>query len=297
MANAQGSSFQFCYVEETIWGTTPATPSMIKLPVTKVTGGLSKSTLEDNTLSGSRIRDLPRHGMNKVDLSVEGNLRYEDFDTFIAAACRSEWVTNVVSVGQTDVAFTGEKGFTDIVQYLPYTGLMVSKMTISIKPDAVIPVTFDFIAKNAGAATATPLDAAPTDYSTNKPFDSFTGSLTEGGTTTSIITGIDFTVDNQSQGSQVIFSDTIEDVVDGKAKVSGTVNCFFANATMLNKFVNETSSAIVVTLTDPDGNDLEIAFSSVKYMGGDPDVSGDGPIELAMPFEATDIQFTRTPHA
>lgn len=296
MANAQGSSFQFCYIPEVTWGTTPSTPQMIKLPITKVSGGLSKSTLEDNTLNGLRIRDLPRQGMKTISLSLEANLRYGDFDAWIAAACRSAWALNVVSVGSTDVMFTGEKGFTDIAQYISYTGLMVSKMSMSIKPDAEIPVTFECIGRNATALTSTPLDSTPTAYSSNSPFDSFTGSVTEGGSAIGSVTGLDFSIDNQSTGSSVIFSNTISDVVDGKAKITGTVTSYFTSATLLNKFINETGSSIVVTLTSLEGDSLAINFASIKYMGGDPDISGDGPVELSLPFEATNAQFTRTAH-
>lgn len=296
MANAQGSSFQFAYVPEVTWGTTPTTPQMLVLPVTKVTGGLSKSTLEDNTLTGSRIKPLPRSGMKTVKLTIEGNLRYGDFDPWIAAACRSTWSTNVTSIGQTVASFTGEKGFTDIVQYMPYTAVTPTKLSISIKPNAIVPITIEVIGKEAAAATATPLDSTPTAISANPPFDSFTGSITEGGSTIAIVTGIDFSLDNQTTGSEVLFVSTITGITDGKGKVTGTISAHFTDVALYNKFVNETTSSIVVTLTDLIGNSLAIAFSSVKYTGGDVDVSGDGPIPLSLPFEATNIQFTRTAH-
>lgn len=298
MANAQGSSFQFAYVPETVWGTTPTpNPSMVLLPVTKVSGGLSKSTLEDNTLNGSRIRLLPRHGMKKVGLTIEGNLRYGDFDPWIAAACRSTWSTNVTSIGQTITSFTVEKGFTDIVQYLPYTAVTPTKLSMSIKPNTIIPITIECVGKNAVAASSTPLKASPTAISSNPPFDSFTGSITEGGSAIATVTGIDFSLDNQTNGTEIIFINTISGITDGKGKVTGTVSAYFTDVTLLNKFVNETTSSIVVTLTDSLGNSLTINFASLKYTGGDPDVADDGSVTLSLPFEATNIQFTRTAHA
>lgn len=297
MANAQGSSFQFAYVTETVWGTTPTpNPAMVLLPVTKVTGGLSKSTLEDNTLTGVRTRPLPRSGMDTVKLTIDGNLRYGDFDPFIAAACRSTWSTDVTSIGKTITSFTGEKGFTDIAQYLPYTAITPTKLSISIKPNTIIPIVIETVGKEATTSSGTPLKAIPAAISVNPPFDSFTGSITEGGSAIAIVTGLDFTLDNQTNGSEVIFTKTIIGITDGKGKVTGTVSAYFNNATLVNKFVNETASSIVVTLTDLLGNSLSVNFSSLRYMGGDPDISGDGPITISLPFEATDIQFTRTAH-
>ena len=298
MAIAQGSSFQFAYIAESIWGTTPTpSPAMVLLPVTKVTGGLSKSTLEDNTLNGSRIRLLPRSGMKTVKKTIEGNLRYGDFDPWIAAACRSTWVANVTSIGSTITSFTGEDGFTDIAQYLPYTALTPTKLSISIKPNTMIPITIECVGKNAAAASSTPLKAVPTAISVNPPFDAFTGSITEGGSAIATVTGLDFSLDDQTAGAEVIFTNTITGITDGKGKVSGTVSAYFTDVSLLNKFVNETTSSIVVTLTDLLGGSLTINFSSLKYLGGDPDVSGEGSVTLSLPFEATNIQFTRTPHA
>lgn len=296
MAYGQGTNVQFCYVTEVTYGTTPSTPAMVKLPVTKVTGGLSRSALADTTLDGLRTHKLPRLGMNKVPLTIEGLLRYGDFDAWIAAACRSTWASNTVSVGSTAVSFTGETGYTDIVQYFPYPGLTPSKMSMSIKPDSEITVTFDCICKTEGAASATPLKASPTAYSTNSPFDSFTGSITEGGSAIAIVTGIDFTLDNRSSGLDVLFSKNIIGVIDQSVMINGTLGLHFTSVSQYNKFVNETASSIVVTLTSPENDSLAINFASVKYTGATKDVSGDGPVPLSMPFEATNVQFTRTAH-
>jgi hypothetical protein len=300
MGNAQGSSFQTCYVAESTWGTTPGTPAMKLLPITSNTLKLSKSTLEDNTLRGDRMRSDVRHGMKTVDGSLVGNLRYGDFDPFIAAGAFGAWESDVVKAGATESYFTVEKGFTDIEQYEPYTGLMVNKMSLSIKPDAMVPVTFEFVGKDLTMPSGTPLDASPDAYSSNAPFDSFTGTISEGGSAIGIVTGIDVTVDNGLSGSQVVGSDTINDVVAGRSKVSGTLTAYFQNLALLNKFINETESSINVVLEDVDGNTLAINIPRVKYMGGDPEVSGEGVIELSMPFEGlydnvtgTCITFTR----
>jgi hypothetical protein len=168
---------------------------------------------------------------------------------------------------------------------------------MSIKPNTIIPITIESVGKNAAAASATPLKASPTAISSNPPFDSFTGSITEGGSAIATVTGIDFSLDNQTNGTEIIFANTISGITDGKGKVTGTVSAYFTDASLVNKFINETASSIVVTLTDLLGGSLAINFSSLKYTGGDFDVSDDGSVTLSLPFEATNAQFTRTAHA
>lgn len=300
MAKAQGSQFQTCYVKEDNWGTTPTTPTMIKLPVSENTLALSKSTLEDNTLRGDRMRSDVRHGMRTIGGALKFGLKYGDFDALLAGALFGEWTTDVLKAGIKESYFTVEKGFTDIGQYIPYRGLMVNTLSMSIKADAIVDCTMEFVGKDITVPSATPLNATPTDYSTNQPFDSFTGTLSEGGSGIAIVTGLDLTVDNGLEGLKIVGSNSIAGVVSGRSKVSGTMTAYFENLTLLNKFINETSSAIICTLEDIDGNEIEINIPNVKYMGGDPGVSGEGAIELSLPFEGlydattdTCIQLTR----
>jgi hypothetical protein len=70
---------------------------------------------------------------------------------------------------------------------------------------------------------------------------------------------------------------------------------------MYNKFLNETESALSVTLDGPAG-DLTILLPRIKYSGGEVPVTGEGPVVLDMPFQAlrdataaTNIQITRVP--
>jgi hypothetical protein len=60
---------------------------------------------------------------------------------------------------------------------------------------------------------------------------------------------------------------------------------------------------MTISLPDTAGNTMLITIPRVKYNGGQPDVKGEGPIILAMPFlglmdsvSGTSVQFTRTPH-
>ena len=64
------------------------------------------------------------------------------------------------------------------------------------------------------------------------------------------------------------------------------MSVFFQSKALLDKFINETSSSLVFVLTDPAGNTYDFTLPNIKYTGGQPDVSGDGEVTLAMPFVA-----------
>jgi hypothetical protein len=70
----------------------------------------------------------------------------------------------------------------------------------------------------------------------------------------------------------------------------------------MQKFLDETESSLIVTLTDPDGNSYQIDLPRIKYNGGQPDVSGEGSITINLPIQAlynsadlSQLVITRTP--
>ena len=138
--------------------------------------------------------------------------------------------------------------------------------------------------------------------STTAPFDSFTGAITEGGSAIAIITALELNIDNGMEALYVVgSSDTLLPSI-GKSMVTGSVTAYFENTTLMDKFVNETTSALQFTLTDALGNDYIVLLPKVKYNSGNPEVSGPGAITLTLDFvslfnSASDkqIKITRVP--
>lgn len=288
---AAGSESQTAYIEEVTWGVTPSGTgdNTTLLPVTGNTLKLSKNILADETLRSDRQIQSVRTGLKNVAGDLPFAFRYGDFDPFLESALMSAWSTDELTVGKTEKSFTIEKGFTDIGRYHPYTGCMVKTFSLSIKPDAIVTGSFSMVGKDC-VPSATPLFSSPVAVSGNEPFDSFTGSLKEGGSGTgdeiAIVTGLDFTLENSSEIQRVLMNKTGAGIVSGRSKLTGILTAQFENATLLDKFFNETESSIIIVLEDPDTQTMTFTIPALKYTGGDPDISGEGPISLSMPFEA-----------
>ena len=289
MSFAQGSRTQTIYVAETIFGTTPASPGMIDLPLTGNSLALSKDALVSNTIRSDRQIADHRHGMKSVSGNLDFEFRFADFDAFMEGALMGAWAENVLKVGTTKKFFSVEKGFTDISRYHLYTGCMVNNFSLSVKPNAMVTGSFGIIGADLSGGAASE-DASPTVVSGNDPFDSFTGAIYEGGDAASneiaIITGIDFSLDNALVATQVVGSAVTPEISYGKSNLTGTLSAYFESAALLDKFIDETESVIQFTLTDLDSNTFTFLIPKVKYNGGDPGISGEGPIELSMPFQA-----------
>ena len=303
MAFAQGSRSSLAYIAETAFGTTPATPTFAYLPFNTHSIDLSKDRVEGNEIQSDRMTRVDRHGNKQAGGSLEVDLRKGDFDEFIESAFFSSFSTDVVKIGTTPKYFTIEDAAEDISQYRTFTGMAVSGMSVSIAPNQMVSTTFDMVGKDmTQAATTASTGGTPTAASSNQPFDSYSGTISDGGSAVSIVTSIDFSIQNSLAPTFVVGSDAAQSLEYGRAVVEGTMTVYYEDATLINKFLNETESTIEVSVDDPTGaNSYTFLFPRVKYNGASVPVQNPQSRLITMPFvglydatEATNIKLTRT---
>lgn len=304
MAIANGAQHSLAYIAEVTYGTTPATPAFKNLPHTGTTLNVSKDAIESEKLRGDRQVEDFRHGNKSVAGDVSAELEYGSFDDILEAVLCGTWTTNVLKAGTTRRSFTLERKFGDLAtpEYHRYTGCEFNTFSLSVSPNAMVSATFGVVGQNLTLDTAIVAGATYLPDAGNVPFDSFTGSILEGGASIATVTAIELSLENGleplfSIGSQVTNRPSI-----GKSRATGTLTTYFESKTLYEKFLNETSSSITLTLSDGAGNDYIIDMSNVKYNSGQPDVSGEGAVTVAMEFvalydgtDSSQIVITRTP--
>lgn len=207
-----------------------------------------------------------------------------------AAAARRVISREGVKTGTTRRSFSFERNFGDILAadkpYHRFTGVEINSLELQIAANAMTTGTFGVVGKGMSTAQAILAGATYAAATTTSPLDSFTGILTEGGSAIAVITEITLTVENGLEPRFVVGSKESLQPSIGRSMVSGQITAYFENSTLLDKFINETESSIEFTLPDAAGNVYRIFLPRVKYNGGQPDVSGEGPVTLSMPFRA-----------
>lgn len=310
---ANGSRHSMRYVAETVYGQTPATPAFKMIRHTGTTLGLSKESLQSEELRDDRqIADF-RHGAYQVGGDVNIELSYESFDELLEAVLLGTWEVDLPAVGTDRLkagvirrSFTVERFFGDILTadkpYHRFTGVELNTLSLAINANAMITGSFGVLGQNMVTATTAITGATYAPATTTSPLDSFTGTLNEAGTPIAVITEISLSIENGLEARYVVGSKQSIRPSIGRSNVTGQVTAYFENSALLDKFINETESSIVFTLPDGAGNQLTFTLPRIKYTGGQPDVDGEGPITLAMPFQAllddatdTNIMIDRTP--
>lgn len=306
MSFAQGSRSGLSYVKETVFGTTPATPSLIQLPYTTHSLNLTKERVTGNDLQPDRMPRVDRHGNRSAAGDIVVDLRKGDYDALLEGAFMSTWATNTLKVGTTLSHFSIEDAAADIAQFRLFTGMTVSSLAVSIRPNQMVTGTFSMVGRNM-TISGTSVDAVKTASSSNQPFDAYSGTLRiadAGGALTSaaVVTGIDFTINNALAPTFVVGASTAPELEYGMATVEGTITAYFDDATLVNRFLNETQTALEVSVDDPTGSsDYTFLFPRVKINGADVPVDGPTSRIITLPFVAlfdtatnSNIQLTRS---
>lgn len=286
MAQGQGSAAKIGYVSEVTWGSTPATPSLITIPVTDFNVNLGKEEYEDTSIQGDRMQRYSLSGNRTVTGDLSVMMAPLNYDFLLESALSGAFTTDVLKVGSTRKSFTLEHSQTDISVYVPYTGVVVDKASFTVNTQGIVTGQFSVVGKDGGVAAGTSLDTnGYTAASTALPFTHVSGTFNEGGSAIGLITSIQFTIDNGYSANYALGNVAARELTGAFIKCEGTVSAYFESATLLNKFINGTSSSLDFTLSNGT-NTMKFDMPNIKYSGGTKQLSGSGPVVLTMPFKA-----------
>lgn len=305
MSFSQGSRSSLYFKAQSDF-TTTATSNYATLPFKSHSLALTKDRLEGADIIADRMPRVDRHGNRNSAGSIEVDLRKGAYDDFIESVMMSTFdSSDEITVGTTMKYLSIEDAALDITQYRLFTGMAVSTASFNIAPNQMVQTTFEMVGRNmtqSGSSSA----GTPTAATTNAPFDSYNGAIYEGGVGSGdlieIVTAIDFSVSNSLAPTFVVGSSITPQLEYGRAVIEGNLTVYYENATMINKFLNETESELQVSVDDPTGsNAYTFYFPRVKYNGGDVPVANPQSRTISMPFvalydsgEGTNLRITRT---
>jgi len=302
MAFAQGSRSRLSLVVESSFGATPSSPSMLTLPFTSQTLDLTKQTLEGNDILPDRIPRILRHGNRNAVGDITVDLRANVYDELLESLFFSSLASGAgsMSIGTTPQFLTIEDAALDITQFRQFTGMAVSQARFAMSPNNMVETVFSMVGKDMEVASSTL--GTPAAAEDEEPFDSYSGSIQEGGSPIATVTGFDFTIQNSLNPTFVIGADTTPQLEFGRAVVQGQITSYFENATLLNKFLNETESSLQLVMDDGvSGRTYTWDFPNIKYTGASVPVQNPQSRVITLPFtalydanETTNLKLTKS---
>jgi hypothetical protein len=271
MPFSQGSRTRLSFIPEVTFGTTPA-GNFTELPFTTHSLNLSKERVTGNDIQSDRMPRVDRHGNRTASGDIVVDLRNGNYDSLLESLMFNAWSTDELKVGTTLKSLSIEDYLADIDQAKLFTGMVVSQASFSMQPNQMVTTTFSMIGKDMSLSTSEKTITAAT---VNQPFDAYSGDFRIGDhdgvlSALTAVTSLDFTINNNVNPTFVIGESTTPQLEFGRCEIEGTITAYIEDATLINRFLNETETAFDVSVNDPSGlNEYKFFFPKVKINSAD----------------------------
>lgn len=291
MATASNAKTKLGVIKEVVFGTTPASPVFANQKHSTESLSLTINEVLDDSKTDTRQYNYTMQGTRSVQGSIDGPLDHDNYGMLLESALFSNWASdNSLSLGETRVSLSIEKA-TDNGAYFLYKGVVVNSFSItSSAADATATVSFDVLGLSEDTGSSSASGSPYTSIVDTLPFTSCGGVLLENGSPLAQVSSVSVTVDNGITPEYYWGNCNVGDLVTGRAEVTGTLEVFFNDLVLYNKFKNGTATSLEFTLTNgAAGGNKTYTFSmpNIRYTAGDlPSNSGSDSMILSLTFRA-----------
>jgi hypothetical protein len=208
-------------------------------------------------------------------LTTPGITTGEVLDETDAATIKGSRLRN----GTTEKPYSIERYHADKTQYFGFTGMVPNNLTINAAANSILTGSLDFLGKDATRA-GTSIGSTYTAASTADVMNAVSnvGQIMEGATLAALtgvfIQELTFTLNNNVRGQDAIGTLGNADVGVGTAEVTGTLNTYFENGNLYDKYLAGTETGLSFKVEDSAGNAFIFTFPRVKFQSDTVNVGG-----------------------
>lgn len=185
-------------------------------------------------------------------------------------------------------SFLFEKEYEDLGQFISFRGCRINTMTLNVSSQAIITGTFSVLGKNGVPASISVAGSKSASAQKDSMVAVDVTAITEGGAAlTTALPSLELTVNNNARALPAIGNIGAIGINLGGMDLTGNVTAYFEDLTLLNKFVNHTSTSLVFHSVDAAGARVIVTFPRVYYSSGNPTEPGvDQDVLLPLDFTA-----------
>lgn len=313
---ASSNLSQLAFVEETVFGTTPAAA----LQILRMTGG--QITPTQNTIISQEIRaDLRAGRPVRTSQIANGEINVEwsasTLDNILEGMLFNDWATgsgvDTLVDGTTQKSFTFEDQILDLspTVFRPYRGCRISSLNLSAALESIVTGSFGLMGAIPAApvgtttGTGTALAATGTEpWNTVEMVETLTEAASGGaGVALSRVIGLDINMTREIRPKMEFGNINAFDLGVSRLIVNGSVQLHFETSTQLTAWQNFTDRSLTIEFQDLATNSLTIEIPKLKYTGdaevSQPGVDNDRILTLnfeayALAADPALIRFTRS---
>lgn len=270
MSKATTNYTDLSYIAEVTPGVIPTSPAFQLLPTTGGALALNISTEVSEVIRSDRqIDDLV-----PVDAEVTGDINFElsytPWKPLIIELLRSAQTGSPYKNGSdapTTYTFCKRVIVGTTTNYFYYTGCVIGSMTLNFATGTRLTGTLNVMGREETATTTglggqTFTDVA--EYAIMNSVSNLLIAITDLPAET-CFQKLDLTIANNSAGAKCIGVFGSSDIQDFALDVTGSIETYFEDLVLYNKFINSQSFAVTITLTDSLTNEIEIVMPRCKF--------------------------------
>ncbi|WP_412545821.1 phage tail tube protein [Maricaulis sp. MIT060901] len=307
---ATGGGTQAGFIEETVYGTTPATPSLTALRNRPFSFSPEVENYINREVGNNRIAKGVKKVFERGSVAIPMDLIYGNADAILEAIMKGTWTgagTQTLANGSVNRAFSLEQHRADAATpyFILARGTMFHGFEIAISADGSDPVLLTLNGQCAEISPAAATVDAGSGYTAapgNTPVDAGEVSFQIDAAGIDII-GATFTYNDAIDAKRECGSKTPTGFNPAAGGRSGQVSLtgYAVNKDAFDRMKADAQHAFTATAVDAEGNTLVISAPVIKPIGAYQESADDGSIRWEQTFEAFDpaggtvFSFTRTP--
>lgn len=188
-------------------------------------------------------------------------------------------------------SFSIEQSYPDIDVAELFTGMRVGEFGISVPPAGIATCSIGFQGQNGvvSSGASAPYFASPAVETATGVLSGVSGSLSIAGAASAVVTGLDFSINNNLSSTPVVGSTFVPDIFYGRSVITGNVSAYLENTSLIDAFLNETEIDLAAQLDAAGASPAEFLcfrLHRLKLTGVSKTVGPDGGVIASFPFQA-----------
>lgn len=185
-----------------------------------------------------------------------------------------------LSNGVTQTSLSYEKEFPDVAQFFVFRGMTPGKLNLNFVSGALTDGSFEFMGKDSVRGVTSFMPGTAVASRTFEIMNGATGvgQLFENNValTTTFIKSLNLTVDNVQRSQEAIGTLGYIGIGSGTVQVKATMEVYFSDGSLYDKFVDNVYTSLTVGSVDPSGNGYVVSLprltiTSAKIVAGSKD--------------------------
>lgn len=252
MSIADADGTRLAFIEETVEGTTPATPAFQVARYTSENLNLNVETITSNEIRPDRnVSDLIHVG-NNANGPIECEMSYGSYDPWFESLLGGAWSSDELKISNLRKSFTFEKTFETGTpdNYIRYTGCLIGALAMSLNSKQIETMSFEVLGRGGSTGTSIITGATYTAANTNDVHDAanaISGLAFTGMSGTNVIRNLDLNINANLREQPQIGSVDLAGVGLGRLEVTGSAEIYFQDNNALQDALNQTARALTFT--------------------------------------------------